>query len=264
MLAGHKKNGSSFVKAFTLIELLVVIAIIALLVSILLPSLNKARDLAKGAICISNLKSVGTAFGMYMSDGDDWYPMNIGVGDFGWPSGPANSVGTIWYAYIAVYLGWNGDTSHAGFTRTKLLDCPLYTPPAGKYLAYDSTSDNWGYNAYGYNYNGFGYWNFSNPAQSRRFKGAQIVQPAEKILVADAGPYQSTPNGGVCIISYVDITTYPVSTRHTERNPDGGPDILFADGHVNYETLDEVNGLDYTAWTTAWWNKCVYRYWVSK
>ena len=52
---------------FTLIELLVVIAIIALLVSILLPSLNAARNLARTAICGSNLHHVAVAVGMYQS-----------------------------------------------------------------------------------------------------------------------------------------------------------------------------------------------------
>ena len=59
-------------QAFTLIELLVVIAIIALLVSILLPSLQQARNLAKDLICKTNLKAVSTGFTLYSEDFDGW------------------------------------------------------------------------------------------------------------------------------------------------------------------------------------------------
>ena len=55
-------------KAFTLIELLVVISIIALLVSILMPSLNKARSSAKDVMCLTNLKTMQIASLMYTSD----------------------------------------------------------------------------------------------------------------------------------------------------------------------------------------------------
>ncbi len=58
-------------KAFTLIELLVVISIIALLISILMPALNKAREQATGTICLSNQKTMTLAWIMYADGSDD-------------------------------------------------------------------------------------------------------------------------------------------------------------------------------------------------
>ena len=71
-------------RSFTLIELLVVIAIIALLVSILMPSMRKARALARRSVCLSNLRSLCSMAMLYANDADGSLPAPPPPGAAGW------------------------------------------------------------------------------------------------------------------------------------------------------------------------------------
>lgn len=81
---------------FTLVELLVVVAVIAVLAAILLPVLSKAREAARKALCQSNLRQIGLAFGLYLSDWDGFFPCN---------DDPHLWMGRHWRAVIQPYVG---------------------------------------------------------------------------------------------------------------------------------------------------------------
>jgi prepilin-type N-terminal cleavage/methylation domain-containing protein len=69
-------------RGFTLVELLVVIGIIAVLISLLLPSLNRAREAARRTQCLSNLRQIHQAFAMYANQNKDLVPLGVSGNEY--------------------------------------------------------------------------------------------------------------------------------------------------------------------------------------
>ncbi|MEM7808001.1 MAG: prepilin-type N-terminal cleavage/methylation domain-containing protein [Planctomycetota bacterium] len=118
-------------RGFTLVELLVVIGIIALLVSILLPTLSKARQSAASVACLSNLRQIGVAIIGYTADHNSQLPFAVvqplladgtAYNDAG--------TGTDWPILISDYLGLTQEdpTWAAGGEVTEAFQCPSAPP----------------------------------------------------------------------------------------------------------------------------------------
>jgi prepilin-type N-terminal cleavage/methylation domain-containing protein/prepilin-type processing-associated H-X9-DG protein len=97
-------------KGFTLVELLVVIGIIAILISILLPVIGRAREQAKRVQCMSNLRQLSAAMVMYCHENKDWFPAPA---VFGGPSptalGYGNASTPAPFGYPPDWIGWPED-----------------------------------------------------------------------------------------------------------------------------------------------------------
>jgi len=117
MITGKKK-------AFTLVELLVVISIIALLLSILMPSLRKAREQARSVVCKNHLNQLGLAGAIYSNDNDGWYVPVIDE-TMGYE---ATDYAFFWNTNAAFrkILGWtnNNDDDTSRYVLPKKFWCP--------------------------------------------------------------------------------------------------------------------------------------------
>ena len=121
-----------FIRVFTLIELLVVIAIIAILASMLLPALSRARDTAKSIKCVSNQKQIGLGLASYANDFN-------GLITISWPPSPETYY---WSQRLADYRDSSGVHKHNYLTDSVLL-CPASPPES--YNLKDGESAKWIY-----------------------------------------------------------------------------------------------------------------------
>jgi prepilin-type N-terminal cleavage/methylation domain-containing protein/prepilin-type processing-associated H-X9-DG protein len=224
------KMNPRFCSAFTLIELLAVVAIIALLAAILFPVFSKARDQARKATCLSNLRQIGVAVSLYSSDCDGGYPNNddpyLWVGKrFRWPIMP----------YLALGQKQGADFTNSG-GATSILLCPSDT------LSGD------GYDATSYCYSAAFYHTPEQIAQmsiahlraalNTPGPGAQcatqtesdVVLPSQKILVGEY--FNSHEHGAGTAIGFWGTLTSSGAAGSDRAT--GARNVVFADGHAGF------------------------------